>query len=237
MDVNCHFERYDTVKAVLKGNGLLRSQGAFTSTTVSKSNAAERQEFVFSLLLGAAYGFSQIPFKPHQNKYFFSQQQPFHLCPLLSGSVSNKPCLCIPPFMQFAPVVSEVHLQISPAFVLYPLRCVLLLCPHGFKHISVFFPFFPLRSENNLPPVCLFCFLSSCAANHASFSPAEISGEGFGTFILFIVFFGFSFTYCVYKVFFRCLHFSYISVLYVFVVASVTRNIGINKSIYLEKGI
>lgn len=59
---------------------------------------------------------SQMPFKPHQNPDF-PEQRCFYLCPLLSGSASNKPRLCIPPFMQFAPVVSEVHLQISRAFV------------------------------------------------------------------------------------------------------------------------
>lgn len=59
---------------------------------------------------------SQMPFKPHQS-VVFPEQNCFYLFLLLSGSVGNRPCLCIPSCMQFAPVVSQVHLQISPAFV------------------------------------------------------------------------------------------------------------------------
>lgn len=52
---------------------------------------------------------SQMPFKPHQS-VVFPEQNCFYLFLLLSGSVGNRPCLCIPSCMQFAPVVSQVHL-------------------------------------------------------------------------------------------------------------------------------
>lgn len=121
---------------------------------------------------------SQMPYKPHQS-VDFPEQHCFYLCPLLSGSVSNRPCLRIPPCMQFAPVVSQVHLLISPAFVPNVPSSSYRRAPTELSTSQPSSLSF-LYGARTTYLLCIFCLAGSSLANQATFSPAPVPLDGGG---------------------------------------------------------
>lgn len=93
------------------------------------------------------------PITPHQSTDF-PEQNVFYFPSLLNGPVSNNPCGCIPPFVRFAPVVSEEHLQISLAFVLFatdPCHHCALMESGTFQPSSpIFFSFYLVQQSISL---------------------------------------------------------------------------------------